>query len=65
MGLTNILLLSESKVQWHTYENKANVSMKVLARGLDSYCSEKYIIHDLVQKGFNIREVTSVMGKKH
>lgn len=53
--------LNKKKIQWHSYENKATRSIKVVARGLHSSCVAKEIVEDLIQKGFQALDANNLI----
>lgn len=56
--------LNEKNFQWHTYENKNERPIKVMARGLHSSCDRNDIIKDLKSKGFNVLDAINILKKE-
>lgn len=56
--------LSNKKIQWHTYENKACRPIKIMVRGLHPSCVEKEIVEDLSIKGFQILDAKNIIKKE-
>ncbi|XP_075151150.1 uncharacterized protein LOC142225262 [Haematobia irritans] len=46
--------LNEAKIQWHSYENKHDRPIRVIAKNLHHTCDPIDIITDLKEQGFNI-----------
>jgi len=57
--------LDEEKIQWHTYEDKNERPLKVMARGLHPTCDKNDIIQDLESKGFNILDAVNILKKEN
>ena len=56
--------LDDHKIQWHSYEYKAERPIKVMARGLHPSCKEEDIIKNLQEKGLKILEATNIIKKE-
>lgn len=56
--------LNREKVQWHTYEDKANRPLKVMARGLHHTCDEHEIVADLASRGYHILTAKNIQKKE-
>lgn len=49
--------LQDNNYQFHTYENKQDRPIKVMARNIHQTCTEEEIFHDLRHQGLNIQLV--------
>lgn len=56
--------LNCGKHQWHTYENKNDRHIKVMARGLHPTCATEDIIDDLRKKGLKILGAVNIIKKE-
>lgn len=56
--------LSETQIQWFTYEDKNNRPIKVMARGLHPTCDRQSIIEDLQQKGMHLLDAVNILKKR-
>lgn len=56
--------LTKRKIQWHTYEDKTERPIKVMAKGLHPSCEESDIVLVLINKGFQILEAKNIIKKE-
>lgn len=56
---TIIKLLNENKLLWHSYENKQERPIRVIAKKLHFTCEPARIIEDLKEQGFKIKDAAN------
>lgn len=56
-------LLKESKLEWHTYENKQTRPIRVMARNLHPTCKSEEIKEELLNRGYKVLEVVNKIRK--
>lgn len=56
--------LNNEKVQWHTYEDKSERPLRVVARGLHPSCAKEDVIGDLRDRGYNILDAVNLLKKE-
>lgn len=61
-GITN--MLTENHSFWHTYENKQERPIRVMAKKLPFTCSPERIIEDLKSKGYKIKDAVNKLSWK-
>lgn len=57
-------LLNENDYSWHTYENKQNRPIKVMANKLHHSVSPDQIVQDMIKRGYKIIEATGKLKYK-
>lgn len=55
--------LNQSGIQWFTFENKIERTLKVMARGIHSSVEKSEIIADLKLKGFKVLDAVNILKK--
>ena len=53
------------KIEWHTFSDKNNRPIRVLARGLDPATDTKLISDDLKNKGFELISTVNILKTEH
>ena len=56
--------LNNEKIQSHTYEDKSERSLSVVATGLHPSCSKEDVIGDLLDRGYKILDAVNLLKKE-
>ena len=56
--------INQEKVQWYSYENKYELPIRVMARGLHASCNKEEILDEMNIKGLKIIDAWTLLKRK-